>query len=147
MRRRPTAIRKGTALLAMLLAAAAAACGDSTGPSTPIGAFTLESVDGRPMPVVLATSANYRLELREGGLTLTEAGTFTGAFVTRQTVDNFNEDYVDSTAGTWQKTATGAYVLFATGATAGDTLVWAGGKLTLTDRQSSPPVVYVFRRR
>ena len=39
---------------ATLLLAGAAACGDSTGPAVPTGTFTLRSIDGQPLPALVA---------------------------------------------------------------------------------------------
>jgi hypothetical protein len=125
------------------------ACGDKgpTEAATPIGGFALESIDGRTIPLTLATAANYRLEITAGTLDLAANGTFTATMVTKQTVDNFSENYVDSTAGTWQRTATGSYAFLVTGEMAADTAAWTEGKLTFTDRTETPPVVLVYKRR
>ena len=146
MRRQEIGLRKGVALFAALVAMAA--CSDKpTEAATPIGGFALESIDGRAIPLTLATTANYRLEITSGTLDLAGNGTFTATMVTKQTVDNFSENYVDSTSGTWQRTAAGSYVFLVTGEMAADTAAWAEGKLTFTDRTETPPVVLVYKRR
>lgn len=75
-------------LCAVALLAFAAACGGGDGVSEPVsvaGTYTLQSVNGAPLPFVLFDESGYKLELTAASYVLTGAGTFTNSATFRET--------------------------------------------------------------
>lgn len=66
--------------------AAASACGESTGlPPSPIGSYSLRSVNDAPLPFVVSSDDAGRGEIIGGTLALNPDGTFRQTFVSRLT--------------------------------------------------------------
>ena len=81
--------RLAAVLTVCTLAAASGACaeGGATGPSESgiEGAYRLTLFKGRTLPTVVATTAEYRIELVENTITLANRGTYSDAFRFRLT--------------------------------------------------------------
>lgn len=97
-------------LLASLIALGATACSDSTGPEAdPIeGAYTLQTINGRPLPVELLNFFNtYRLVQLNGTMTLNSNRTFRETDTLRETFPDangvtINADTTIVLTGAWQ---------------------------------------------
>ena len=73
---------------AMAVLAVAAACGGGDGISEPAsvaGTYTLQSVNGGPLPFVVFDESGYKLEITAATYVLTGAGTFTNSATYRET--------------------------------------------------------------
>jgi hypothetical protein len=71
----------------LFLAAAITACGgDSTGPNGSLpGTYNLQTVDTRPVPVVLFEDADYKLEITSGSFAITSGSSFTESLIIKET--------------------------------------------------------------
>jgi len=89
-------------LAAVALSAALAACSDdSTGPKASIeGTYTLQSINGRPLPVTLIGFPSYTLEEISGSFTLNANMTFVEVHRLRETIANIPADLVTDTTVT-----------------------------------------------
>src|SRR6185312_7894244 len=88
------------------------ACGgDSpTGPSgssSPVGSYTLSTMNGKGLPFTMYSDTNYKYEVTAGSLALTGDGKFSVVTTSRQTVGTNVETFVDSSDGTWKQTGAG----------------------------------------
>jgi hypothetical protein len=75
-------------LCAAALLAFTAACGGGDGVSEPVsvaGTYTLQSVNGGPLPFVIFDESGYKLEITAASYVLTGAGTFTNSATFRET--------------------------------------------------------------
>jgi hypothetical protein len=96
------AIRLLPRLLAGLVLAATVACTDSTGPGEAIsGTFTLSTVGGQSLPVVLQQSATSTLELTGGSVTFNTDHTFSTTLVTRTTTNGTATSDTSNDTGTY----------------------------------------------
>jgi len=86
-----------------------AACGsDTTGPgnappppSSPVGSYTISTVNGKSLPVAIYSEVNYTYEVTTGNIGLTNDGKYSLVTTYRQTIPGNVETFVDSTGGTW----------------------------------------------
>ena len=115
-----------------------AACGsdDSTGPEeTNIeGAYTLTTINGQQLPVVVEQQGSDRAEVTQGTVTLNADRTFSDVIQLRFTISGQVTSETDAANGTW--TRTGSTVQFNPTAPAGSTpysMTWDGDdRLTQT---------------
>lgn len=72
---------------AMVVLALTAACGGDGGtePASVAGTYTLQSVNGGPLPFVVFNESGYKLEITAASYVLTSAGTFTNSATFRET--------------------------------------------------------------
>ena len=69
----------------VFLVFAFAACGNSIGPEEVPGTYTLQTVDGETLPVVLEMSTDFMIELTAGSVTFSAGTTCSTSFTTRET--------------------------------------------------------------
>lgn len=121
-------------LCAAVLLAFTAACGGGDGPNEPVsiaGTYTLQSVNGGPLPFVLFDGSGYKLEITSASYVLTDAGTFTNSAAFRETQGG--------TVLTSTETFTGRYTVSASTVTFTDsdgevyTGTISGGNLVFND--------------
>lgn len=84
------------------LALTLAACGDATGPTSIVGLYSLQTVNGETLPVTVFQDATERFEILGGRVSLNGDGTFSDATDFRYTSGQ--------TVLTDTETATGTYV-------------------------------------
>lgn len=91
-----------TRAIAGLLVAFTAACSDSTGPEASVtGTYTLRSINGANVPVVVYQEGTYREEVQSGSITINSNNTFSATHTIR---------FVDGTDSmTATQTCTGTY--------------------------------------
>ncbi|HET9424329.1 MAG TPA: hypothetical protein VFO55_03075 [Gemmatimonadaceae bacterium] len=118
------------AILASVAVTLLAACGDATGPTSPVAAYALSSVDTKALPVVMYAEEGYSLEVTAGEMTLTADGKYTASMRVVETVDGNKSTYVDTESGTWTQADGGAITLKPTGA-AEYSATWSGKTLTV----------------
>lgn len=88
-----------------------AACSDSTGPAAkvdPVGTYKLQTINGQPLPILLADLFNgaYRLQQTDGRMTLFANRTFLEQDMVRETFQQDVGEIVHDTTinftGTWE---------------------------------------------
>ena len=89
-------------LAAVAALALAAACGSSTAPVDPSGFYSLRTVDGDSVPLVIAADTGTdRLELTSGFLLLSPIGTYTFKLSKVLTVGDSVDTLPESDYGQW----------------------------------------------
>ena len=144
--------RRSTAAFGLVVLATLAACGgeSATGPNsstTPVGAYTMTTLNGKALPASLYADGTYNFEVTAGKLTLTNDGKFLAITTTRQTVPGNVETFVDTVGGTWVLTGT---TVALTDLSDGSTVnsAWANGTLTMseTDGGVTTTIVYGLKK-
>jgi hypothetical protein len=141
-------------LIAIGAAMAIAACGSggdsSTAPpplpTTPVGSYAISTVNGKGLPVAVAsdTSGLYKLEITSGTMALTADGKYSVVTSSRQTIPGNVSLFVDSTGGTW--VLSGANVLFTNSQDGtNDTAAWSNaGQLTFAEVNGTTITTFVY---
>ncbi|MDA1081207.1 MAG: hypothetical protein O2973_05945 [Gemmatimonadetes bacterium] len=75
--------------------------GGSNGPATPVGSYTLSTVDAKPLPWTMYADTGYTLQLQSGTLAITADGKWVSKVVSLENVAGNLSTYSDSTFGTW----------------------------------------------
>ncbi|MEO5568854.1 MAG: hypothetical protein ABIR92_10190 [Gemmatimonadaceae bacterium] len=117
-------------LASMAVGGALAGCGEATGPTSPIGAYSLTTVAAKALPVVMYEAEGYSLSVTAGEIALKADSTYTASMSVLETVDGNKSNYVDRETGTWVEGAAGEITLRPTGAQAYGA-VWSGNTLTV----------------
>jgi hypothetical protein len=129
----------------------AAACGGESpaGPgsndSSPLGAYSISTVNANPLPFTMFLDTNYRYEVTGGSFSLTSDGKYTSAMSFRQTIPGNVSLFVDSTSGSWVLSGTTVTFTDAADATV-DSAAFSAGKLTFTESNGVATNVYVYAR-
>lgn len=120
----------------MVVSGALSGCGESTGPTSPIGAYALSTVAAKALPVVMYEEMGYSLSATAGEISLKADSTYTASMTVIETVGGNKSTYVDREAGRWVEGAAGAMTLQPTGAGT-YTAVWSGSTLTVSQAELS----------
>jgi len=138
--------------VSIALVAALGACGgeSATGPSdptTPVGSYTMTTVNGKGLPASLFADGGFNYEVTSGNLALTADGKFSAVTTFRQTLPGSVENFTDSIGGTWVQSGSNLQITNATDGTAGSA-TWGKGVLTLTnvDAGVTTTVVYALKK-
>lgn len=100
---RPRMLAVATALMAAL------ACGGGSDTTAPpavdgaVGVYTLSTINGQPMPVIVQQSGNDKVEITGGAVTLKADRTFSDVTNARLTVAGSVTSESDSASGTWTR--------------------------------------------
>ena len=90
--------------LAVLVAASLACSGsESTGPDPIEGTYTLQTMGGRPLPVLVIQDEDGSIEITAGSVTLRAPNGFTMALSFRQTSGTRVSTVTDQVDGTWTR--------------------------------------------
>lgn len=128
-------------LAALPLLLAALACSDSTSPEpTPVGTYALVTVDGDPIPFVVAQTGSDKLELTDGRLTLNGDGTCSVSITARRTQDGQTSTNTDGDTCTWTNNNNALTLTYSSGSS--DVGSWSGDQISLT----SDGHVFLFER-
>jgi hypothetical protein len=126
------------------------ACGsDSSGvagppvPTTPIGSYTITTVNGKGLPVALFAEATYTYEVTNGALALTSDGKYSVVTTFRQTLPGSISTFVDSTGGTWVQTGQNIQLKNGQDGTL-DNATWDKGILTFVEVDAKVTTTYVY---
>jgi hypothetical protein len=143
---------------AAVLAITACGKGDSpTGPggapATPVGAYTLLTIDAKELPFTMYSDTGYTLEIQSGSLSVTStAGTTTGGkwvakVIQRETVAGFVSTYNDSTFGTWTLPAGATTAVFTNAeSNTASSVTWTSADATVTDVDGTTTHRSVYKR-
>jgi len=129
-------------LRAGVIAVALAACSDSTGPDQNelAGSYSLLTIDGASLPVIVDQVGEDKAEVTMGTVTLDEDGTFGDATELRITEGGVVTTEVQATQGTW--TVSGSTVTFAPNDGSGNYSMTWNGQLRLTQLFQGFTLVY-----
>jgi hypothetical protein len=121
------------------------ACGDSTSPEKIEGTYTLQTINGRPLPVVLQQDATSKSEVTAGAITLGPGTAWTISLTARSTLGADVSSFTSTLAGTW--TRSGERVTLTATNGESETAVLSGGTLTLAGEAAALGIVpWVFRK-
>ena len=143
--------RRSGFVLAFAPLATLAACGSdsSTGPSgpavptTPIGSYTITTVNGKGLPVALFAEGSYTYEVTNGSLALANDGKYKVVTTFRQTLPGSVSTFVDSTGGTWVQTGSNIQLTNGQDGTL-DNATWDKGILTFVEVDAKVTTTYVY---
>ena len=123
-----------------------AACGDSTGPESSAGRYTLVSVDDEPLPFVMRLEGTFTLEITAAHIQLNADGTCSAAGTFRTTVDEVVRTDTDVDACTWTRNNTEIGITSSNGSPTTGSLI--DGTMTFLSDGSSDLVgsVFVYRK-
>ena len=145
--------RAWTLALGLVLAAVVTACGSdgTTGPGggapTPVGSYSITTVNGKALPVALFNDPSYTYEVTNGSIALTSDGKYTVVTNFRQTIPGNVSLFSDSTFGTWVQAGSQINFKNAQDTTAKDQATWAGTQLTFSLTDGSVTTTYVYTKK
>ena len=92
---------------AMALLVSSAACGGdgASEPTSVAGTYTLQSVNGAPLPFVIIDESGYKLEITAASYVLAGAGTFTNSATFRETESGTVTTSTETIAGRYTLSA------------------------------------------
>lgn len=146
--------RARTLAIGVGLAVLAAACGgdSSGGPSeptgpTPIGAYSITTVNGKTLPVAVFNEPSYKYEVTAGSISLTSDGKYTVVTNFRQTIPGNVSMFTDSTFGTWSQSGPQINLVNAQDTSMRDQGTWAGSQLTFALSDGKVTTTYVYTKK
>jgi hypothetical protein len=142
------------AIVALIASACAgdtvAAPGDPPGdqtPATPVGSYTLVTVDAKALPWTMFADTGYTLEVQGATLAITSDGKWVSKVVQRETVAGFVSTYNDSTFGTWTATASSKSAVLTNAETATtSSAAWTATGLTVQQLDGATTRAYAYTR-
>jgi hypothetical protein len=140
-------MRRLALVLATVLPLTLAACGDSSGPGgAATGTYTLRSIDGDPVPVLVEDDGFSREEITGGFVRLNANGTFSASHTRRITTSSSVTTDTEDITGTF--TRTGANVTLTFGdpdgvGTVSFDAVWGEDLLTVFDTDGT---IWLYQR-
>jgi hypothetical protein len=146
-------VRRSFVAVALAASAVLAACGGESpaglGPppvTTPAGSYTIQTVNGKALPVALYADGSYTWEVTVGIVTLGADGTYARVTTYRQTVPGNVELFVDSTGGTWSQSGSAIQLTVPTGAPAA-TATWDKGLFTYAESDGTNMNTFVYLQK
>lgn len=151
---RAPALKKLAYVATMIASVAiAAACGGSespsgpgnnpTGPTTPVGAWAIATVNAKSLPFTMFTDTNYLYEVTGGTFSFTSDGKYSRTITYRQTIPGNVSIFVDSSSGTWVLSA--SKLTITDGADSSlDSATFASGKLTFVETSGAATNTFVY---
>lgn len=134
---------------AAVIALLAACGGDPSAPTaSPVGTYTLSTINGARAPQLIAQSGERRVELLDGVLLFRADGRFTFAGHVRSTQGAQSAVVEQATDGAWELRGRTIAIAPTDPSIVGvGTVQWDGAStITLDDRAASVPVTLVFTR-
>ena len=116
-------------------------------PATPVGSYTLNTVDAKTLPWTMYADTGYTLEIQSGTLSITVNGKWVSKVVTRETVAGFASTYNDSTFGSWA-VATGSTIAVLTNAETNTTssATWTATEATVVQLDGATSRTIKYRK-
>jgi hypothetical protein len=129
----------------------AAACGSDSGtgpntPATPVGSYSITTVNGKSLPVALFAEVGYTYEVTTGTLALTVDGKYSVVTTFRQTIPGNVSTFVDSTGGTWVLAGTSINLTNGQDGST-DQATWANSQLTFAETDGKVTTTYVYAKK
>lgn len=140
-------VRRPRWLMAVVVAmvATVVACGDSTGPTTPIGAYVLSSVNSKSLPFRLFADTGFTVDITASSLVVNGDGSFLASFRSEERVENNLSVYVDTTTGKWVQA--GNAITFTNSDSVKQVATWTGANIAIPDSSSVVPLLYLYTRK
>ena len=108
--------------------------GTTPPPATPVGTYTLSTIDAKAMPYTIYSDTGYTLQLSSGTLSVTTGGRWVSKVVSKETVAGNVSTYTDSTFGTWALGSAATTAVFTNGETnVTSTVTWTAADVTVND--------------
>jgi hypothetical protein len=129
-------MRRVAFVFAMVLPLTLSGCGDSTGPGSVAGTYTLRSINGDPPPVVVDEGIGFREEITAGFIRLNSGGTFTSTHTYRITSGGSTNEVPLTISGTYSRSGDEITLTFDNPDGPGTDEViaeWDGDRLTILD--------------
>ncbi len=149
-------IWRRTVTTAVLLVTLTTACSKGEGatgpvtpppPPTPVGGYTLRTIDAKVMPYAMYTEPDYTLEVISGTLSVTANGKWVSKSVARETVAGNISTYSDSTFGTWSLLAGATMAAFVnTETTITSNATWTAAEVTVNEVYGTVTRKLVYKR-
>jgi hypothetical protein len=138
--------RRAACFASGFLLAASLACGDdSTGPANIEGLYTLRTIGGKPLPVVIAEDSIQTIEVTSSSITLGANSAFTLAQAFRTTRGVQSVLSSGTATGTWARSGSTVTMHLSSGATVPGAL--SGTTITVNmPGPSGTVVVWIFRK-
>ena len=119
--------------------------GSTSTPVSPVGTYTISTIDAKALPWTMYADTGYTLEVQTGTLSITADSKWVAKTTTRETVAGFVSIYNDSTFGTWS-TSAGGKIGVLTNVESGSTssVTWTSTVATVVqlDGATSHTIVY-----
>lgn len=142
-RARRSKLVAGIAAIALITACGSdSATGPSSTSSSPVGSYTISTVNGKAVPTSLYADGSISYDVTSGTINLTSDGKFLAVTNTRQTLPGSIENFVDSMGGTWTQSGSSVQMSLDDGTTASAT--WDKTSFTLTGSDEGIAVVVVY---
>ena len=131
--------------------ATAAACGSDSPagpavPTTPIGSYTITTVNGKALPVALFADGGYSYEVTNGTLALAADGKYSVVTTFRQTLPGNVSTFVDSTGGTWTRAGSAVQLVNSQDGST-DSATWDKGILTFVEVDAKATTTFVYTQK
>ena len=139
--------RSGLAIAVVLLAGTTACGSDSPAgpdvPTTPVGSYTIRTVNGKSLPVAVLADGSFTYEVTAGKFALTGDGKYSVVTTFRQTLPGSVSTFVDSTGGSWVLTGSTVQLTNAEDGST-DSGTWNAGVLTFVKVDAKVTTTYVY---
>jgi hypothetical protein len=127
-----------------LAVVAVAACGDTTGPSSPDGDYALSQINGQALPYRMYSDTNFTLDVTRSALSLKADGSFYVTLTSEERVEGYLSTYIDSVGGAWRQD--GDVITLTMSDSTTQTGTWAGSTIAIVDSTSVPVTTYLYSR-
>lgn len=118
-----------------------------TAPPTPVGAYTLSTVDAKALPWTMYADTGYTLAVQGATLVIAANGTWISKVVTQETVAGYVSTYNDSTFGTWTATASTKTAVLTNAETATtSSAVWTATGVSVTQLDGATTHTFAYRK-
>ncbi len=120
--------------------------GGNPGPNSPVGNYSISTVNGKNLPVALYADGNYTYEVTTGTLGLTSDGKYSLISTYRQTMPGDVEIFVDSTGGTWALAGTTISLTDGADGSTGQ-ITWASNQLMFAIVDGKVTNTFVYTKK
>lgn len=114
-------------------------------PGTPVGTYTISTIDAKALPWTMYADTGYTLEVQSGTLSITADAKWVAKTTTRETVAGFVSIYNDSTFGTWATSGGGKTAVLTnveSGSTSSVTWTTTAATVVQLDGATSHTIIY-----
>jgi hypothetical protein len=115
-------------------------------PTTPIGSYDIQTVNGKVIPVTIDSAGTYTNAITAGTVTLAVDGSWSTVTTTRITIPTIVQIYADTDSGTWTQSGN-AIQLTSSLDGAQQTATWDKGLLTIVTTQDNTAATLVYYQR
>ncbi len=117
-----------------------------TAPATPVGSYTIQTVNGKTLPATLYADGAYLYEVTIGTIALGSDAKYSITTTYRQTVPGSVETFVTNDAGSWTQTGSSIQLVSDADGTT-DSAVWDKGVLTFAESDGTSTMTFVYLQK